>query len=372
MRILYFFAEIETPMFQWQRTHIIDELSHHSIEVITFNPLDYATPDEANEEVVKEAKKGQYDLFLSSICYHKFLYVQTVDEIKKLGLPTFAIIWDNLMVPYLNKVLASHFDLLWLTSKETERLYKKWGAKYFFAPYAANPFTFTYNKAPIVRSACFIGNPHGSRSIMINTLTANHVPVDLFCGGSNMSKPAMSIHPRFEMINPTTRETIMNRFKFAEGRKLIMGSIKNKLIGATSLDDNDYLHKHNGLSHVDMVDTYSKTALSLASTSAGHTDVLKHPLPIINLRNFEIPMCGGIEVCKYNDELADYFEEGKEIVFYRTDEDLVERARYYTQKATDGELYAIKEAARKRAESDHTWWNRFKLAFDSLSLKFCS
>lgn len=371
MKILYFFAELDTPMYQWQRTHIIDELSHHSIEIVTFNPLCYESVGKANEEVIREVKKGGYDLFLSSICYHKFLYVNTLTEIKRIGIPTLVIIWDNLMVPYIDKVLAPHFDLVWLTSKETERLYEKWGVKYFFAPYAANPFTFVYKESTLKRSACFIGNPHGSRSIMINTLTSNKLPVELYYGGNRKKEGAgLAIHTLYNTVVPSTKETLINRIKFAEGRKLMWGSIINKIKGATSIQENNYLIRHDGLLHSDMVKTYSSSVLSLAATSAGHTDVLKKPLPIINLRNFEIPMCGGIEICKYNEELASYFDDGKEIIFYHTEDELVDKSRYYIEKATDKEVYSIKRAARDRSKAEHTWMNRFEIAFNKLGLHY--
>lgn len=358
-------------MFQWQRTHIIDELKHHQIEVETFNPLLFDSVEEANDALLLRAKQGKYDLFLSSTCYYKMLFVETLEEIKKVGIPTLTIAWDNLMVPYMDKVLAPHFDLVWLTARETTRLYKKWGANYFFAPYAANPYTYTYNQTSLKRSACFIGNPHGSRALMINSLTNGGVPVDLFFGrNKTINQDENVFKTNYDIVNPSRMETITNRFRFKEGRKLLLGSIINKFKGTTVVEDNPLLYRHPGLSHDEMVSAYSSAVLCLASTSAGHTDVLQSPLPIINLRNFEVPMCGGIEICKYNEELASYFEDGKEIIFYRTEEELVDKAHYYVERASDAEIITIKQAARKRAESDHTWWRRFESVFSSLGLQY--
>lgn len=372
MKILYYFQELPTYMFQWQRTHIINELSKHGVEVETFNPLLFDSVEEANQQVVEHIKNGHYELFMSNVCYYKMLFIETVEAIKKLGIPTLTISWDNLMVPYMDKVLAPHFDLVWLTAKETARLYKNWEVNYFFAPYAANPYTYSYNGASYIkRCACFIGNPHGSRALMINTLTKNGLPVEIYHGRRRENVTSITASQcKYDIIYPSTRETLFNRLKFREGWKLMYGSVNNKLKGVTSLEDNNQLIKFPGLSYEDMVATYSISALSMASTSAGHTDILKNPLSIINLRNFEIPMCGGIEVCRYNEELASYFEEGKEILFYRTEEELVDKVRYYIEEASDAEILKMKRAARKRAETEHTWWNRFKIAFDILGLKY--
>ncbi len=371
MKILYYFQELDTPMFQWQRKHFLDELARKGVSIETFNPLLYSNTEEANEKLIKKAKEGGFDLMISNMGYYKMLYVDSVREIKKIGIPTMRIAWDNLMIPYIDKVLAPHFDLVWLTARETEQLYKKWGVKYFFAPYAANPFTYCYQEVDLKRCACFIGNPHGSRALMINTLTKNGMPVEVYHGGKRQKVIEQNKPQRkYNIINPSTSETLINRLKFREGRILMYGSIINKLKGATSVENNERLKKYSGLSHEDMVSTYAAVALSLASTSAGHTDVLKNPLNIINLRNFEIPMCGGIEICKYSEEIAEYFEDGKEIVLYNDEYELAEKARYYIERASDNELRQMKLAARKRAEADHTWWNRFKIAFDYLGLKY--
>ena len=79
-------------------------------------------------------------------------------------------------------------------------------------------------------------------------------------------------------------------------------------------------------------------------------------------------MSGGINICKYNQELAGYFEEGKEIVFYHDNEELVDKVRFYLERASDCEILKMKKAARTRAEKEHAWWNRFMIAFEILGL----
>ena len=43
MKIFYYFRELDTPMYWWQRTHLISELESDGHEIITFNPLDYSS-----------------------------------------------------------------------------------------------------------------------------------------------------------------------------------------------------------------------------------------------------------------------------------------------------------------------------------------
>lgn len=357
-------------MFDWQRVHIIDELQRHGVAIDTFNPLYFYTPEEANESALNILRHGNYDLFLTNVCYHKMLFIDTIKEIKKMGVATLCLRCDNLTIPYNDKVLAPYFDLVWLTSKETRYLYDKWRVRSYFAPYAANPYTFNYKKQGIVRRSCFIGTPYGSRSIMINTLTCRGLDVDAYCmPDPNIKETKESRHRIVSGIVSQNKIAVyLSDLRFKEGRKALYGSLANKLSGNTKLIENKFLHEHYFIKPSCISNVYSKYALCLSSTSTNHTDALKNPLKIVNLRAFEVPMSGGINICRYNQELAEYFEDGKEIVFYQNNDELVDKVLYYTTKASDNELYSIKKAARLRAENEHTWWNRFYSAFEVLGL----
>ena len=373
MRIFYFFPELTSNMSQWQRVHFFDELTRHGVEIEAFNPLTCKSWDEANETAQKRIKKGCYDLFLSGTCSQALLYAETLNVARKRGIPSLCIRFDNLVIPFADKDFASNYDLLWLTSIETKRLYDKWGVNTVFAPYAASPYAFQYTESKLIRRVCFIGNPYGSRSRMMNTLTISGVDLDLYHGGITpnglLSPIKSSIPPTLQMPSVSKMETFINRLRFKEGRKLIKGTIFNKLKGNLEIKCNAHLFLYPSIEVKKNCYTYSEHALSLASTSAVHTDVLREPLKIINLRNFEIPMSGGVELCRYNPELASYFEDGKEILFYNSNEELVEKAKYYTRVASDNEIYSIKQAARKRAENEHTWYRRFSEVLGTLGLK---
>ena len=372
MNILYYFQEIGTPMFQWQRVHIVNELELHNCSVVTFNPLEFATPEEANSALINHLKEHSYDLFFTNVGYYKVLFPDTVEQIKKMGIPTLCLRCDNLVIPFNDRVLAPHFDLVWLTAIETKYLYDRWGVTSFFAPYAANPFVFKSDgSGQNIRKVCFIGTPYGSRSIMINSLSRNDVPVDAYYKkNENSANPISQLPLKSSLIWPSTTSVLLHRLQFAPGRKMILGSVMNKLKGQVKIEENQNLRSLPVVNPDEQGSIYSRYALCLASTSTNHTDILKNPLKIINLRNFEIPMSGGIEICKYNPELAEYFEDGKEILFYQDNDELIDKARYYLNKATNEELNSIKAAARKRAEADHTWWNRFTKGFDLLGLKY--
>jgi len=371
MRVFYYFQDLETNMFDWQRVHIKDELSRHNVQIEIFNPLYYNSPEEANSKALVLLKAGKYDLFFTNVCYYKMLFVETLQEIRRIGIPTLCLRCDNLIIPYNDKVLCQYFDLVWLTSIETQHLYNKWGAKSFFAPYAANPFTFTYKEKELVKRPCFIGTPYGSRSIMINTLTSNEINVDAYCrpnpNETKYRKKECKIVSQILMLSRF--QTYLSDLMFKEGRKVLYGSVVNRIKGTTKLEESKYLHKKYFVKPSEISLLYSEYTLCLSSTSTNHTDALSHPLKIVNLRAFEIPMSGGINICKFNPELAGYFEDGKEIIFYRDNDELVDKVRYFIDKASDKEIISMKKAARLRAENEHTWWHRFSIAFEILGIK---
>lgn len=369
MKIFYFAPERKRIMDKWQHIHFLDELSRHGIQIDLFNPLYCRSWEEANEITIKKIREGNYDLFFTGVCRKEVLFIETLQEIKRTGCPTLCIRYDNLVIPFNDKGLAPFYDLVWLTAIETKHLYDKWGVKTCFAPYAANPFTFNYSELPLQHRVCFIGTPYGSRSRMINKLSQAGVETTVFYGGKVKQMDDSILKANINVPTDSFVVSIINRLKFSQGRTLLKGSLKNKLMGKCIIQENSFLEKENAVPFEELSSKYSEYSLSLASTSAHHTDVLNSPVKIINLRNFEIPMSGGVEICRYNYELSQYYEDGKEILFYESNEELVEKARYYTRKAADKEIYMIKQAARKRSENEHTWYHRFNKVLNELNIK---
>lgn len=360
-------------MYQWQRVHFIDELKHHDCVFDCFNPLTYTTAEEANEKLLGKVVSKTYDLFFTNVCYEKVLFPETVTRIKQMGIPTLCLRCDNLVIPYNDRILAPYFDLVWLTSVETQFLYDKWGANTIFAPYAANPNLFTYVLSnEITRKVCFIGTPYGSRSRMINALSLGEIPIDVYYKKIDQvdKDDAKRNEGLADIQTPSKISVMYHRLLFPQGRKLLYGVIKNRINGQLTIRETNFMHAFPAVSPQEQAMLYSKYRLALASTSTNHTDVLDNPLKIINLRNFEIPMSGGIEICRYNSELAKYFEDKKEMVFYNDNDDLVKKAYYYVNKATDSEIQNIKSAARKKALGEHTWWHRFIKVFDRLGISY--
>lgn len=367
MKILYYFKDQDTPMYQWQRFHIFEDLSKHGCEITVLNPLKYSTVDNANSALIKHLASVHYDLFMTPHNEND-LYIETLQNIRKKSIPTLLICFDNLTTPHFHKKICKYFDLVWLTSKETKYLFDKWGANSKFLPYAANPNLYIPQNNADILKVLFIGTPYGSRTKMINILLNNNIPVSLY---ANIVGPANNQNNKNHTNYKDLINSGLNMLHYPIGRKLLYASIKNKVFKQSVLNlKSECLETHPAIPLQLMMETYSQYAIALSSVANRHTGVLKHPVNIVNLRSFEIPAAAGLQFCSYNSELAEYFESGKEAVYYTNEQDMLEKARFYLSSQQTSLRQKMKLAARRRAENEHTWFCRFQKVFDNLGLKY--
>lgn len=363
MEILYYFKEKNVFMDLWQRVHIFDELKRHNCNITVFNPLKYQSMDDANENLILYIKKNRFDLFMTP--YGKQdISIGILRQIKSIGIPTLLICFDNLLVPFMHEHIAQYFDLVWLTSKETKYIFDKWKAKSVFLPYAGNPFFFKPKYEDEIEKVVFMGSPYGSRANEINKLLKNNIPVSLYTK-IEMIQPITSLKATYKL------RSIYNMSRFEVGRKVLAGAIKQKLKKSEGLMlDNENIQTFPPVDFEKISEVFSNYALSLSTTYARNTGILKQPVNVINLRSFEIPMSGGLQICSYFKGLAGYFEENKEIIFYRNDDEFIEKTKFYLKPQNEPLRHKLKLAARKKAENEHTWFCRFSKIFSTLGLKY--
>jgi len=250
-------------------------------------------------------------------------------------------------------------------------MFEKWGCKkILFQPYAANPYTFTPRWCDPIHSVCFIGSPYGSRVNKLNLLTKSKIDCDVY--SDTLITPKSSQKQDAEKSSNIKFSDFINQIacalSFKIGHKLIYSAFKNKYLfkNNSELDMNDFLNAYSSVTFEDMQVIYSNSLLSLNITELRNTYILKNPIHKIHLRTFEIPMCGGLEIASYTDELAGYFEDGKEIVLYKTDEEFISKTKFYLDPSNSTQVFKMKKKARLRAENDHTWMKRFQNIFDNL------
>ena len=373
MKILYYFAEENSFMFQWQRIHIFDELKQHGIEIEVYNPLHSIDILNDYQRFETELKNNhEYDMFMSCV-YDNFITKAHTDLVKSYGIPSLLICFDNLHEPFLHKKMAKEFDLVWLTSNETDYLFRKWGChNMIFQPYAANPYAFspkTHCKTK-TNAVCFVGTPYGSRINKINKLIESNVEVNLFSSAKVEKKDNRTDTIGSWVNEKNTLSKVLPYLSFPIGRKTIYAAFVNRLLKTPPvISESNCLHRFPSVGFDDLIRIYGETSLSLNITELRNTYVLKKPLHKIHLRTFEIPMAGGLEICSYTPELANYFEDNKEIIMYRSEDEFIEKAKFYTDAKNDSLVDTLKRNARNRMLADHTWFKRFERVFENLSLQ---
>ena len=87
-------------------------------------------------------------------------------------------------------------------------------------------------------------------------------------------------------------------------------------------------------------------------------------LTTLKARDFECPGIGACYLTTYNYELCEHWDLGKEILCYRSLEELVEIIAFYEKKPEV--CLIIARAAFERAKKEHTWAHRFKKVFRTL------
>lgn len=369
MRLLYYYRDNQDVMDQWQKYHFFDELSrsHHEIDV--FNPYMYNSIEIANEELVNYAKIGKWDLFMTAHGSN-LLYPETIKQISSLGVPSLLICFDNLHAPFMHKAIAPYFDLVWLTSYETKPMFEKWGCKCIFLPYAANPYTYFPVYKEEINTVGFIGTPYGSRIEKINDLVNAGINCTVYSGkvnaSGNVGKHKKSLSDYYNILH-----TDFDLMRFPIGRKVLAAKYYKKFLVKNSMlsIESENLNVRPSVTFEKMNELYSNFALSLGITELWDTYVLSKPIYKLHLRTFEIPMCGGLQFTAYVDELANYFESDKEIIFYSSKEEYIDKAKFYLRDNNSTLRRKMKESARFRAEVEHTWTKRFEKVFNLLGKK---
>ena len=78
------------------------------------------------------------------------------------------------------------------------------------------------------------------------------------------------------------------------------------------------------------------------------------------LRIWDIMGCGGFVLTNYQEEIAEYFEVGKEIEVFGSEEELAEKVRYYLEH--EEERAAIARNGYMKVREYHTWVRRMESA----------
>lgn len=111
---------------------------------------------------------------------------------------------------------------------------------------------------------------------------------------------------------------------------------------------------NNALTDTQMITVFCRSIVNLGMGGIGSSEYLT----TIKGRDFEIPCTGGgMYLTSFNPDLSLHFDVGKEIVCYRSRDEMLELIRYYLSHTDDARQIAA--AGRKRCLREHRWLHRY-------------
>lgn len=248
--------------------------------------------------------------------------------------------------------VAPSFDYCMVPEKVAMSKYKAIGATPIYIPMAADPvFYHPYSNTEEIYDGCFIGNKYYNREVLLLNLIQNGFDVRIF--GTNwvfqrlIVDSSFSFPSRIRSYGGDVRRRVVQALSELRGKK-----IPGRLCSGP-IEDTEMVK----------LSSVSKITLGLSDVILDDGSVMKH----VRLRDFEAPMSGACYLTAYLKELESFYEIGTEIDCYSSEEEFLDKFRFYINN--DAARKALRTNGRRRAETEHTWSHRFKKLFDIIGIK---
>lgn len=227
--------------------------------------------------------------------------------------------------------------------------------------WACNQFMYRKADAAPRYDVTFVGQPHGNRRHVIRALRKAGINVQVWGNGWESGRISQE-----EMIGVFGLSRI--NLNLANSSVPIGDNTKESC-------EADVAQRHVFRSRVARVlgrvpcggkmKAWGKALWRLSTISEGSvagTAVLDQSVGTyaeqIKGRNFEIPGCGGFQLAGNADNLEQYYQNGREVVIFHDNNELIDTIRYYLTH--EEERSAIAQAGHERTLREHTYVHRFR------------
>ena len=308
---------------------------------------------------VEEADRaGRLDLVLTYVM-DSHLSPAAIDHVRERVAPIVNFFCNNVHQFHLVRRNARHYSFCLVPEAEALPRYREAGAEPIFFPMAAHPDRYRPIDTPYRYDATFSGQRYGDRTAGILALREGGVDAHAF--GQYWDPPPEA--GAAATVGGQGGGLLARAFELARGGRNVWQAVRDRR------DWERLRARHAAALHAPVDDEryvalFSESRISLGFLILGDTHRTSRPLRQIRLREFEATMAGGFYVTGWLEELQLHYEIGKEIVCYRSSDELVDRCRYYL--AHDEERERIRRAGHERARRDHTWHRRFEDLFGEL------
>jgi len=300
---------------------------------------------------VGEANRaGRLDFVLTYVS-DSHLEPAAVDRVRETTAPVVNFFCNNVHQFHLIRRLAPRFTLNLVPEAEAIAAYRGVGAEAHFFPMAANPDVYRSLSGSPRYEASFAGQRYADRASHLLGLREAGVDAHAFGQGWNAT-PQSGTSESPAGVGRALALLLQGKNPFRAARDRMEW---------TRLRSQHSAALHPPASDREYVALFSESMISLGFLVLGDTHRMRRPLRQVRLREFEAPMAGAFYVTEYLEEIGLHYEIGKEVVCFRSRDELISLCRYYL--AHEGERERIRRAGEARARRDHTWSRRFEDLF---------
>jgi len=300
---------------------------------------------------IKRAHRDRpIDVFFSYF-YNAFCRPDIIREIRAMGICSVNWYCNGSFQFHLVDQIAPAYDYCLVPEKFRLEDYKRVGANPIYCQEAANPNIYKSYSLPHEFDITFVGQRYGDRPNYIRYLLDAGLNVRVWGPGW---RPASVLKTSGGFSHHWKRLASREGWTALWRRLHPSVSIPAEICGPPLGDD-------------ELIKMYSRSKISLGFSSCGNTHQNGNRILQVRLRDFEAPMSGAFYMVEHMDELLEFFTPGKEIVCYRNQSDLADKAKYYLQHGDEREN--IRREGQRRALNEHTWQKRLDDAFRKMGLQ---
>jgi spore maturation protein CgeB len=324
---------------------------------------------ETNERLLRAVRRAHaerpLDLFFGYL-YSSVVYPETIDELRRTVVPTVNFSCNNVHQFELVAAIAPRFDLNIVPERLALPRFAAIEARTARIQLAANPMLYRPLPEPRLYDVTFVGQRYADRADFLVHLQRAGVAVRAWGAGWQTRK-------RWDLATLRAAWSFVEDERVDGVRRLVEQRTRRNGLAAppdpVDAELEGEVARFGGprLTQHDLVHTFSRSRISLGFATAGASHRGPRRLTHLRLRDFEAPMSGALFLTEQQDELAEYFAIGEEVLTYTNRDDLLATVRYYLAHPERAER--IRRAGRRRAVSEHTWAHRFRDLFGVLGLR---
>jgi hypothetical protein len=328
------------------------------------------------DEVRRAHAQRPLQLFLSYF-YNAHFDPAGFAELRRLGIPSINF-YCNSMYQFANVAqIAAAADVSWHTEREARRYYLAAGARPVWVQMAADADLYRPVDAGAREATlCFVGQRYADRDRWLASLIGAGVPVAIYGSGWGADAGERGDIPAPSYLGRRqTKPGSLSSYAALAGETLRQQGV---LAGAARLGAL-WRYRARSRALAPLLRPYIKGRAADLPATFGQYDVCLNLsnvwadgrpgsalIPHVRLRDFEAPMCGACYLTGHTDEIAECYAIGQEIDTYRTEGELIEKARFYLRNPERAE--GLRQAGLRRTRRDHTWKRRFAQLFAEAGL----